>query len=650
MKFYVDIAGDGVLVDQSAYIIDQQCNPKVGNGGNFYANLQRLKADFLTNKSTYEGWRGKQIKFMDDTDTYTYMHGYIQNVVNITHRSCVFVGYQAIRLLQDYPADYDPILYENTIKSIGDQFVQDRWDILAYTANALYQNDIVSVIDANKLQWVGHPQNVDMRSSADPLGAARVPDKTYGTTKDDINFDTEDYGKVATPVNYYIFGNDQSNPVALDHYWILVDFTVPKVQGTNFKACVLKIVYKGKNSHIDGLVFPYESVFIVGDAFTTYVTKLTATGMSLDKTLFDSVEVDTTAEVALSDYAAFNKFEVFNTKTHFTDTIIWEKDITPDMDITAENDNWYNKTSYNDEGIDTFDISFLIRVPGLLAFEGVVDPTVGIALFNSRLTVSFDSPQTCPVGASIISSNTTAKLTLSKASPFPINDGWSQEDTYFISHPLSTQLNDAFLASGADGEFTLSKDTVADKTDLTKHVFTPFLRILQLYSELGGKTYWEHNLVISWTSTFTDSTINFTETDVDNYPKSVKFNKWGDEAVDKIIVVGLNERDYNVPVNEPVTATGKVRTLTNPDIISDTQARSFAEALKTYLEKDLQTVSFDVRMTTALKTNMIIGKTADVSFESGNYVSITAGLILEVEIIDRNNDDYATVTITNKHL
>jgi hypothetical protein len=656
MKFYIDEANDNVFVDNSTYIVAMNCTPKIGNGGEFSVTYERDETNFLSDLSTLLGYRGKDVKFTDDTNTYVYMRGFIQDCINITLTSLTFVGYQAIRLLQDYPASYDPVDLSFNPKSIVSNAINDEWDEPFGATNGLV-GKLLTTQDTDKRIWKGHPYSIDTRDWADPLGTADTPNQSVGADKN-VHYDNGDYGKTASSINYQIVGNRGGGAAHGDRMWYMLTFRVPKTQGTTFKNAWLTYRCKTTRVHTETTASQrvrdmFVDIWHVETNYTVYnVNKVTTNGLAKDLDKHMSYEADTGIQVAHTDHTGFTDYETLYGELLFTEMLALERQLLDDIDHSSESDFWYNKQTYNDQGIDTFDLTLLVSISGAdIVASG--DFNAGQALFYAMLEVEFVEDQAIPIGSDVIASNLNDYITFTLGDPYPVNDGWSLEDICYVTPNLSTELAACFTASGADSIFTLTKDTVSGLTDINVQTNTPMLRILQLYGDIAGKTYWEHNLTVKWTSTFASSGITITETDIEMYPANVTYARYGSEGFDKIRVVGHNDQQYELDITEPVTAHSKIKVISNPDVVSSSMAKAASEGLQNYYETDMATVTFLVRLTTGMKQNLLIGTTVAVNLESTSYVNYTGAnalLVTQMQYFVKNNSDYAVVTCTNRYL
>ena len=170
MKFYIDEENNSVYVDNTGNVHSMHANPEIGKGGTWSVVYEKDKTTFLSELSDILTWRNRFIRFTDDTNTYVYMTGYVKDIVNITKTSCVLIGNQAGWLLEDYPANTNTILYEDTLKVIDALQIIDIWN----DPFGAFDSKLIVVEDVDTLKWKGHVDNITYRNATD--SGDHVPD------------------------------------------------------------------------------------------------------------------------------------------------------------------------------------------------------------------------------------------------------------------------------------------------------------------------------------------------------------------------------------------------------------------------------------------------------------------------------------------
>lgn len=658
MEVHIDIADDGVYVDKSAYITNVIFRSVIGQGGEFSFTWARtIQADFLTDLATLKGYRGKLVLFKSDNAD-SYGQGFIEDIVNITLEECTIIGRQAIKILESYPCNYNPVIYSDFIRTVDTSKLVDIWD----DPFVSYDEHIVSIQDVSKLIWEGHPYLIDTRNRtnfATGNSGAATNNEEEGTPDYAVNFDSGDYSKTAVN-NHKVYGDYETAGNEGERFFIRTRFLVPKRQGTNFVNVKIKATYKSfitDNFGIAGAADNYDWVSLYfwnnnSSAITNYPQG--ESGPDKNGVRFTKVMSMEQITDAISDYLNFAKLEAEHpTATAFQKEVTWEEDITQYLTFT-EGHYFHTKVQHNDEGLDVFYIDLLwgagwktIWAPAQFDYAG------GSCFYDFKLTVTYDGEQILPSGQGKIESVTADTInfnTTEHPSPWPLNDAWSTQDIYNISPNLKTILTAMFVSSLADQIFSFSANFIEFETDIIDRTDTPMITVFELYAESAGMMYWEDNLTVYLRSNFVTTSITITETDVHLYPESIKFNVGGN-AFTSIIVVGLEERRYELDIAEPITAHDKIKIIYRPDVINAQMAQQVTEGLQNQLETDIYDIEFPMKATASFKSTIRIGKQINISFESGNYVNITNGLIVEVVFYEGPSDqgDFMKIRVTNNY-
>ncbi len=653
MRFYIDEENDSVYVNNTANTHSLRPSPEVGAGGTFSVVYAKDQATFLSELSDILTWRNRFVRFTDNSDN-VYMAGYIRDIVNITPTSCVLIGNQAGRLLEDYPASTNTKLLEGEIKAIDALTVQDLWA----TPWGAFDGKLIVVEDLDKLIWKGHNDFIFYRNPTDTgtqtvdHGTALTGTTTKHTAYDDFPgyFPTESRAYGTNNTNNYIYASTDNDGAGSsnDRFYIRLPFKVPKKQGTNFTKCTVTL--KLKTNHF--------WFFSKWDS-TSYLYVLN------DRTSAKTEIYDFAAhegEWASAEQSVNDPFEALDFWNAFTADSAWGVSSMSDMfeltlDITADinfddGDYFFNKTAYNDQGYDLYDFFLYLQVGEIKSTETDIFSS-GFVVFFAGIEMEYDADNDITEGLGVIDTDTTSVLTLSAGShsaPFPQTDGWSIGDIYTITDNLHTNLSNMFTNSNASALFTLSATATVGLADAADHRNTPLIRILDMYVQMAGYVWYERNMTIKFTNAagLTSSGLTILPSWVDNYIlDEYSYNRYGSDNYNSVRVIGKNEQEYFIDVSEPITVHAKVRLVNNPDVLVKSQARKVTENLQTFLEKDH--VDFVVTLkldSNDKRTKILIGNTIDVNF--AGFATHNTLLIQKMEYWTDGTNDFAKVYLTNR--
>ena len=605
-----------------------------------------------------QSYIGQLVQFKNEAASVILGYGIIRNIINVSLEECTVVGTQAIRILEAYPCNYNPVLYESFVKTQDTSKVVDIWD----SPYAAYDEHLVSIKDVSKIIWEGHPYALETRNRHQTIwnngnsgAATNTEDEghAYGA-----NFDNGNYTKTAT-YNHKVFGDTE--PVAgSERFFTRARFLVPKRQGTNFTSVKVKMTFKrGYADHYGlgntpGLYQNYDWTTLY---FWNEVAGVITGVGGFDERAFPNEfgvryigsdirhGFEPIAD-KISDYTEFAKVEAafglpataFKLKQSF------EGEITEYLTFT-EGEFFHSKTAYNDEGLDTFFFDLLIGTgfkPSVLG-----DMAMGSSFHDIKLVVNYDSDQILPFGSGRIESVTADTInfdTVEHPSPWPLNDAWSTQDLLQISKKIGTIIADILASSGADNIFSVSFNDFPYVTDTIDRTLTYFLPVLQIYAERAGAEFWEDNLTIYFRRVFAGSGITITEGDIYLYPESVKL-VFNGGAYGAIIVVGLEERTYELAITPATNAQGRKLIEYKSDVINQQTAQKVVEGMKNKHEAEVYSITFPLRSTVSYVTNLRIGALADITLDN---LTIVNGFIESIEHYEGETmEDFLKVTVTN---
>ena len=641
MKLYVDEEDNGV------FLLQTKCYnfipvAEIKEGGEFIFTYEDDETSFLAALSDLLTWRGRFVKFTDDTNTYVYFTGVIVDAVEITPISVTFSGIQSIKILQDYPASYNPILASGEVKALDSLRMVDNW----VKDFSTYNGKLLLVEDRDKFKCTVNIDNITLRNEADT--GDFTPDYSGGD-EDNTKWDSGIYYYNAGQTNgYYAAGSYCTSGCSNNRFFMKLDFKVPKRQATTFTKATLKLHFQ-TNRYASGV---YDAV----SGFPDYNERFKIFAFNNNTSAKDELFYD-------GDYTWSNAFGINNngweavipnieSNLHQINTITYEKEITSLLDFTDEY-HFYNKTAYTDFDLYDFTIYLQVREP----YAGISsERNEAIILYSAQLEVEYDLPNHIASGLAYIDTPSADDLNFSAVehtAPYPQNVGWSTDDNYVITDNISASMANMWTASNADNILTLSMDTITDVGDTQDQTFTPLLRVIQLYSQMSQRLYVERNFTVYITNTLPSSTLQITEANIEGYPNTVKYSRGGGDNYTTLTVIGYAEQVYTLYLTEPISAQDKQKIIRNPDVYTSAMAESATNALQDYYEKDHVTLEFPVRLVNnTYKEKLQVGYTIEVYLQTGSFVDYrgaNALLISKVGYYTDGTYDYANVTVTNKH-
>ncbi len=650
MKVYFDDGDNGSFQAYTGKLYNVRPNSSIGAGGQFSCTYETDEINFLSDLPGLLALRGVRAKFQsDDATPHIYFTGFVVDIVNIKPTSCVIIGIQAGKILQDYPAKTNTIIQEGLIRSIDALKINDEWD----DPFAGFGSYLVTFSDQNKLVWIGHPDDIDLRVAAD--SGDYTPSQSGGS-EFHANFDNKIYYNVANE-NFYYANSDVVGAISTnERFWFKFRFRVPKRQGTSFTK--VSYSFTMQKNHYTPEVQAYTANFATIHAYTDNAGGSKTELYDFFDNLGDWDSIEQNLSISFGQTVEdWDNYYFGFTQNVLSEPFTIEKDITDLINFT-EGHYFHNKVSYNDYEYDLYDFIIYIQVDEANKDIMGYDNSVGMVFYNAQLRVEYDADQDITESFGSIASATAESLTLDGAvhtTPFPQNIGLSIDDIWAITKQLPDNITDMLSNSSADSIFTTNFDAITNIADAADHTLTPLLRVMDLYADMAKAIWFERNFVLNLTSSPTSSGITLTETDIDNYPAGVDYSRIGRELYSKIIIVGKYEQQYPVTLSPPANTyvQDKVKIIPSPDVLTAHQARKIAESLQVIMEKDIITLRFHVRLDTEGKrTNLLPGNTVDVNFQSTNFIDNTAEgndlVIMDMEYYTDASYDWAIMTLSNK--